>query len=54
MCYVVAWNVTNDMCNVMFPRELIHGFSSSYVSSLKGLEAQFGPLIHALVQNYIT
>jgi hypothetical protein len=27
MCYVVAWNVTNEICKVMFLGELIDGFS---------------------------
>ena len=39
MCYVVPQNVTKEMCNIMFPRELIHDFSYSNVSPFKGLGA---------------
>ena len=42
MCYVVPQNATKEMCNIMFPRELIHSFSYSNVSPFKGLGAQFG------------
>jgi hypothetical protein len=49
MCYVVAWNVTNEICKVMFLGELIHGFSYLNVSPFKGFGAQFGPLKHALL-----
>lgn len=42
MCYVVPRNVTKEMCNIMFPRELMHDFSYSNVSPLKGSGAQFG------------
>ena len=41
MCYVVPLNVTREIHNVMFPKDLIHGISYSTVSPFKGLGAQF-------------
>ena len=47
MCYVVPHNAKKERYNVVFPRELIHGFPYSNVEPFKSLGAQFGPFIPA-------